>query len=58
MNNPTAGNVMERPTLISLSFNAGLKNDMNSLTMIGILTTIPINAAMYTCEKNACPGAV
>ena len=58
INNPIAGSVIVRPTLISLSFNAGFKNDINSLTMMGMLRTIPINAAMYTCEKNAWPGAV
>ena len=41
-----AGIVIVLPTLISLSFNAGFKNDANSLIIIGILETIPTNAAM------------
>ena len=46
MNSPIAGIVIDLPTLISLSFNAGFKNAANSLIMIGILATIPTNAAM------------
>ena len=43
---PTAGTVIERLMLISLSFNAGLINPDNSLTITGIPKTIPASAAM------------
>ena len=48
MNNPIAGIVIVRPTLISLSLRAGFKNEANSLMIIGIMATIPTSAAMYT----------
>ncbi len=40
-------------TLISFSFSAGLINPTNSLMTIGIPTTIPTKAEMYTWAKNA-----
>ena len=46
MNSPIAGIVIVLPTLISRSLNAGFKNVANSLIIIGILETIPTNAAM------------
>ena len=46
MKSPIAGIVIVLPTLISLSFNAGFKNVANYLIIIGILATIPTNAAM------------
>ena len=46
MNNPIAGIVIVRPTLISASFSAGFKNETNSFMINGTLATIPISAAM------------
>ena len=42
----------------SFSFSAGFMNPTNSLIITGIPSTIPTSAAMYTCAKNAWPGAV
>ena len=48
MNNPNAGMEILLLTLISFSFRAGFMKPTSSLIIIGIPTTIPTKAEMYT----------
>ena len=52
------GSAMTRPTCTSAARRAGDTNATDSRIITGTDATIPSSAAMYTCEKNAWPGAV
>ena len=57
-NRPTAGSDSDLPMRASPGPSAGRTNAAASLTTSGIEAARAASAAMYTCAKNASPGAV
>ena len=55
---PMIGAVIVLPMFISFSFSAGFRKFTISRIIIGVQAKRPTSAAIYTCAKNAWPGAV